>query len=138
MTCTQFYNYAHRKIAYKLDDFPLGSFCDWSLENIVLSVITLYLHYTFLCIISHNLHHKSNCGTFSIRGHIEIILSPNWQSFHQQKLLSITASMNITSQKFCPTINALIIIFRFVLKTFEIKNEYGICKLSNIMSHRNK
>lgn len=26
LTCTQFYNYVHGKIACKLDDFPLGSF----------------------------------------------------------------------------------------------------------------
>lgn len=42
LTCIQFHNYVHGEIAYKLDDFPLGSFCEGSLEN-RLFLLLLYI-----------------------------------------------------------------------------------------------
>lgn len=60
LTYIQFHNYVHEKITYKLDDFSLASFCDWSHENKAFFSVTLYHHCTCLCLTFPHLYHKKN------------------------------------------------------------------------------
>lgn len=104
LTCIQLHNdYVHGKHACKLGDFPLASFCDWSLENTVLLLLLCIFITHFSASFPIVSIIRINCRIFSTRKTIEIIQSQNLQSFHQQKLLSIISSMKVTSERILPT-----------------------------------